>query len=38
MHARENLEDLEQSEIRTMMLRLPRIDVSRVCQVGNLRE
>lgn len=38
MHARENLEDLEQSEIRTMMLRLPRIDVSRVCQVGNLCE
>lgn len=29
-NARENLEDLEQSEIRTMMLRLPHLDMRRV--------
>jgi hypothetical protein len=30
---KENLEDLEQSEIRTMLMRLPNLDVTRVSPV-----
>ncbi|KAI9321008.1 rab-GTPase-TBC domain-containing protein [Dichotomocladium elegans] len=38
LNARENLEDLEQSEIRTMLLRLPGMDVRRILADGyNLR-
>lgn len=30
---KENLEDLEQSEIRTMLMRLPNLDITRVSRV-----
>ncbi|KAI9322541.1 rab-GTPase-TBC domain-containing protein [Dichotomocladium elegans] len=38
LNARENLEDLEQSEIRTMLLRLPYMDIQRtLAEAYNLR-
>lgn len=36
LNARENLEDLEQSEIRTMLLRLPYLNIQRVSRLSSL--
>ncbi|KAK9766848.1 hypothetical protein K7432_003780 [Basidiobolus ranarum] len=33
-HCKENLEDLEQSEIRTLLLRLPELDMDQIVQQG----